>query len=196
MSANYNKRISETNLRLGEVRFGYVHVFSPRAKEDGSEDKYGVQLLIPKSDAQAKQLIDAAVEAAKKNGVSAKWNGKMPAASKLTLPLRDGDEEFPDDPNYQGMWFMNANTGLERKPGVRVLENGQLAEALDNDDFYSGCYGCATVGMYPYNVSGNMGVACGLNNVVKTRDGERLAGGKSAEEDFGDLVGGSMACLD
>ena len=188
--------MANTKVVTGKVRFSYCNIFEPREPQGGGEAKYSVTLLIPKSDAQAKQLIDAAVEAAKKNGVSTKWNGKMPAASKLTLPLRDGDEEFPDDPNYRGMWFMNANTGLERKPGVRVLEHGQLAEALDNDDFYSGCYGCATVGMYPYNVSGNMGVACGLNNVVKTRDGERLAGGKSAEEDFGDLVGDSMACLD
>lgn len=192
--ANYNKYISETSFRIGEVRFGFVHVHSPRKKKDGSDDKYGVQLLIPKTDIQAKQLIDNALEAAKKNGVSTKWNGKMPVASKLSLPLRDGDEEFPDDDTYRGMWFMNANTGLTRKPGVCVLENGQLSEALDEQDFYSGCYGAATVSLFPFNNEGNLGVACGLNNVVKTRDGERLAGGRTAGQDFGDLTGAS--CLD
>ena len=29
------------------------------------------------------------------------------------------------------------------------------------------------------------GIACGLNNLQKLEDGERLAGGSSAEEDFG-----------
>lgn len=193
--ANYNKKISETTIRVG-ARFGYVHVTAPRKREDGSDDKYGVQLLIPKSDVQAKKLIDDAIETAKKNGVSTKWNGKMPVASKLTLPLRDGDEEFPEDPTYEGMWFMNANTGLDRKPGVRVLENGQLVEALDQDDFYSGCYGAATVAFYAYNSNGNVGVACGLNNVVKTRDGEKLAGGRSADQDFDDLVSAAGSCLD
>ncbi len=38
------------------------------------------------------------------------------------------------------------------------------------------------------------GVAAGLNNLIKTRDGERLSGGRSADEDFGDLCGSS--CLD
>ena len=194
MASNYNKRISETNIRIGEVRFGYTHVFSPRKKEDGTDDKYGVQLLIPKSDKEAVKLINDAIEVAKKTGVSTKWNGKMPPASKLNIPLRDGDEEFPDDETYEGMWFMNANTGLTRKPGVRVLDGGQLVEALDEDDFYSGCYGAAAISLYPYNSNGNLGVACALNNVVKTRDGERLAGGRSAEQDFDDLTSGS--CLD
>lgn len=194
--ANFNKKISDTALRLGEVRFCYANVFSPRKNDDGSDDKYSVQVLVPKTDTQAKNLIDSAVEAAKQNGVTKFWNGKLPPASKMTTPLRDGDEEYPDDPTYEGMWFFNANSPLERKPGVRVLENGQISEALDKEDFYSGCYGCVTVSMYPYSVSGNNGVAAGLNNLIKTRDGEKLAGGHSAEEDFNDLVGAAARFLD
>ncbi len=196
MAANYNKKISDTSIRLGLVRFGYVNVFVPRKNEDGTDSKYSVQLLIPKKDTQAKALIEAAVEAAKEKGKTSKWNGKIPPASKLTLPLRDGDDEFPDDPTYEGMWFMNASTSADRKPGVRILDGGQIVEALDGDDFYSGCYGCATVNFFPYNFNGNMGVSAGLNNVIKIEDGDRLAGGHSAEEDFGDLTGGAASCLD
>ena len=98
MAANYNKRISDTSIRLGLVRFGYVNVFAPRKNEDGTDGKYSVQLLIPKKDTQAKALIEAAIEAAKEKGKTSKWNGKIPPASKLTIPLRDGDDEFPDDP--------------------------------------------------------------------------------------------------
>ena len=194
--ASYNKKINETSIRLGLVRFGYVNVFVPRKNEDGTDSKYSVQLLIPKKDTQAKALIEAAVEAAKEKGKTSKWNGKIPPASKLTLPLRDGDDEFPDDPTYEGMWFMNASTSADRKPGVRILDGGQIVEALDGDDFYSGCYGCATVNFFPYNFNGNMGVSAGLNNVIKIEDGERLSGGHSAEEDFGDLTGGAACCLD
>ena len=71
-----------------------------------------------------------------------------------------------------------------------------MVPALDNDDFYSGCYGSASINFFPYNTKGNKGVAAGLNNVIKTRDGERLAGGKTAEEDFADLAGDLMASLD
>nr|DAQ02886.1 MAG TPA: DNA helix destabilizing protein [Caudoviricetes sp.] len=190
--ANYNKVITATSVRLGEVRFSYASVFAPRKNEDGSDGKYSVMLLIPKSDAQAKKLIEAAVEAAKQAGVQSKWSGKMPSAAKLHLPLRDGDDEFPDDPTYEGMWFMNASS--TQKPGVRVLENGAMSEALDSDDFYSGCWGAVVVNFFPYSVSGNVGVAAGLNNLIKTRDDERLGGGRSADADFGDMASGS--CLD
>lgn len=183
--ANFNKKISETSVRLGEVRFCYVHVFSPKMNDDGTPGKYSIQVLIPKTDTQTIELIQSCLEAAKQNGVSTKWNGKMPPASKLKLPLRDGDEEKPDAEEYQGMYFFNANSPTA--PGVRVLENGVVSEALDDEDFYSGCFGCITVGFYPYNQSGNVGVAAGLNNVIKTRDGEKLSGGHTAEEDFGDL---------
>ena len=193
---NLSKKISETSLRIGEARFGYVNVFAPRRNEDGTDGKYSVQILVPKENTAAVQLIEAAVEAAKRAGVTEKFGGKTPAASKLHLPLRDGDEEFPDDPVYSGMYFLNASTSKDRKPGVAVLANGQVQEALDGDDFYSGCWGCATVNFYAYNTSGNMGIAAGLNNVIKTRDDERLAGGKTAEQDFGDLVSDAMSYLD
>ena len=192
--ANYNKSISATGVRLGEVRFSYANVLSPRTSDDGRE-RYSVQVLVPKTDAQAKKLIDAAVEAAATAGVSSKWNGKRPVASKLKLPLRDGDEEFPEDPVYEGMWFFNASTSADHKPGVRVLENGTMSEALDSDDFYSGCWGAVVVNFFAYNTNGNTGVAAGLNNLIKTRDDERLGGtAHSAEQDFGDMTGGS--CLD
>lgn len=190
--ANYNKVITATSVRLGEVRFSYANVFAVRKNEDGSDGKYSVCLLIPKTDVQAKKLIDAAVEAAKQAGIPSKWNGKLPSAAKLHLPLRDGDAENPDDPTYEGMWFMNASS--TQKPGVRVLENGVMNEALDSDDFYSGCWGAVVVNFFPYNVSGNVGVAAGLNNLIKTRDDERFGGGRSADADFGDMASGS--CLD
>lgn len=190
--ANYNKAITATSVRLGEVRFSYANVFAVRKNEDGSDGKYSVCLLIPKTDVQAKKLIDAAVEAAKQAGIPSKWGGKLPSAAKLHLPLRDGDAENPDDPTYEGMWFMNASS--TQKPGVRVLENGVMNEALDSDDFYSGCWGAVVVNFFPYNVSGNVGVAAGLNNLIKTRDDERFGGGRSADADFGDMASGS--CLD
>ena len=61
---NLNKSLSDTAVRIGECRFSYVNVFTPRAKEDGTPGKYSVQLIIPKTDKVAKAMIDAAVEAA------------------------------------------------------------------------------------------------------------------------------------
>jgi hypothetical protein len=55
------------------------------------------------------------------------------------------------------------------------------------EDFYSGCWGAVTLNFFPYDSKGNKGVGAGLNNVIKTRDDERLSGGSSADADFGDM---------
>jgi hypothetical protein len=185
MSKNYNKRISDTTIRLGEVRFGYVNVFEPRKDKNGNPDKYSVCVLIPKTDKQAIQLIEDAINAAKEKGKSGKWGGKVPG--RLTTPLRDGDEEEKGE-EFEGMMFLNASAQLKSKPGVRVLDGGMIVEALDTDDFYSGCWGAVTLAFFPYDSEGNKGVGAGLNNVIKTRDDEKLAGGASAESDFGDMA--------
>jgi hypothetical protein len=116
------------------------------------------------------------------------WAQNVTITARPYCIFRDGDEEFPEDANYEGMWFLNCSTPVTNKPGVRVLEDGQLMEALDDDDFYSGCWGCAAINFFAYNTSGNQGVAAGLNNLVKTRDDKRLGGSRSAEQDFADLT--------
>lgn len=184
----FNKEISETNIRIGEVRFSYANVFAPREQPNGGDPKYSVCVLIPKKDAKTVELVKEAIEAAKAKGKAEKWGGKVPG--KLTMPLRDGDNEKPDDPTYEDMWFFNCSS--KNKPGVKVLENGSVEDALDGEDFYSGCFGAVTVNFYPYDTSGNKGVGAGLNNLIKTRDGTRLSGGRTADEDFGDLGDDSL----
>lgn len=110
---NFNKKFTETSLRIGEVRFSYVNVFSPRKNEDGTPGKYSVQLLIPKSNKQGLKMIEEAMEAAKQKGKTDKWGGKIPA--RMQSVLRDGDEEHPDEEVYEGMMFMITNTASMRK---------------------------------------------------------------------------------
>lgn len=186
--ANYNKKMTATAIRLGEVRFSYAHVFERRPDENGGEGKYSVCVLIPKTDKTALDLVNAATEAAKQDGKAKKWGGKIPANCKT--PLRDGDIEHEDDETFRGMMFFNATSNS--KPGIRVLEAGAVSEAIDESDFYSGCWGAVTVNFFPYEASGNKGVAVGLNNVIKTREGDKLAGGSSAESDFADLADDSL----
>lgn len=172
MSTNPTKVVTQPG-----IRFSYANVFVPSSMEEGGKEKYSVTLLIPKSDTKTIAAINAAVEQAKQDGKSSRFNGKIPA--NLKLPLRDGDEERPDDPSYVGHYFLNANS--VNKPGV---VDANVQPIMNADDFYSGCYGRASVTFYAYNVK-SMGIACGLQNVQKLADGERLAGGSSAEDDFG-----------
>lgn len=174
-----------TKCLIGEVRFSYCHVFQPEAASEGAEKKYSVSLIIPKSNAKLAEAIRHAIEAAKAAGLASKFGGRMPAT--LKTPLRDGDLERPEDEAYAGSWFINAAS--KTKPGLvkRVRVNGEnkLVEISNEDDFYSGCYGFATVNFYAYSSAGNRGIAAGLNNILKTRDGEYLGGRSSAESDFG-----------
>jgi hypothetical protein len=47
-------------------------------------------------------------------------------------------------------------------------------------------YGRASINFYAFNTNGNKGIACGLNNIQKLRDGEPLGGKSRAEDDFND----------
>lgn len=170
---------ASTKVVTGEVRFSYAHVFEP-ASIEGSEPKYSVSILIDKNDKKTLSRVKAAIEAAKQAGLS-KFGGKVPA--NLKLPVRDGDTEREDDEVYAGKYFINANA--KTKPGL-VDKGGN--PIIDTTEFYSGCYGHASITFYAFNTSGNKGIACGLNNIMKTRDGEMLGGRASAEDDFADLI--------
>lgn len=168
-----------TKVVTGEVRFSFLNVFEPKSI-NGSEEKYSVSLLIPKTDTKTINAINRAVEAAKQAGIG-KFGGKIPAAMKL--PLRDGDVERPEDEVYAGHYFVNAN--CKQQPGL-VYKNGQ--KIIDSTDLYSGCYGHASINFFAFNNNGNKGVACGLNHLMKTRDGEPLGGRSKAEDDFAGLI--------
>lgn len=170
---------NSTKVVTSKVRFCYVNVFEPTALNDGDTPKYNICILIPKSDTKTLEAIRNAVEAAKTAGKSklADKNGKIP--STIKLPLRDGDEERSDDPAYEGMMFINANS--TRKPTV---VDKDLNPIMSQEEFYSGCYGRASINFYAFNVQ-SKGIAAGLQNLQKLEDGEMLAGGSTAEEDFG-----------
>lgn len=170
---------NSTKVITGKVRFCYVNVFEPTAMNEGDTPKYSVCLIISKDDTATLDKIRKAVEAAKQAGKAklADKNGKIPA--NIKLPLRDGDEERGDDPAFENSYFINANS--TRKPSI-VDKN--LEPIMSKDEFYSGCYGRASINFYAFNVS-SKGIAAGLNNLQKLTDGEPLAGGPTAEEDFG-----------
>lgn len=170
--------INDTKVVTNKVRFSYLHVFEPQSI-NGSEPKYSVSLIIPKSDTDTINKIKTAIKNATTAGI-AKLGGKIPA--NLKNPLRDGDIDREDDENYKNSYFVNAN--CKTKPGL-IFKNKQ--PITDELDLYSGCYGRASITFYAFNSNGNKGIACGLNNLMKLEDGEPLGGRVSAERDFDGL---------
>ena len=163
-----------------DTRWSYANVWEPKSINGGAP-KYSVSLIIPKSDTRTVAKIKAAIEAAYREGESKlKGNGKsVPALSVIKTPLRDGDLERPDDAAYANAYFINANA--TSAPGI---VDADLNPIMTRSEVYSGVYGRASITFYAFNSSGNKGIACGLNNLQKMRDGEPLGGKASAESDF------------
>ena len=59
-----------------------------------------------------------------------------------------------------------------------------LNRILDKAEVYSGCYARVSLNFYAFNTNGNKGVACGLGNIQKIKDGEPLGGRTNAADDF------------
>lgn len=165
-----------------DTRWSYCNAWEPKSINGGTP-KYSVSLIIPKSDTVTVEKIKAAIKAAYDEGQSKlKGNGKsVPALSAIKTPLRDGDLERPDDPAYANSYFINANSATA--PGI---VDAACQPIIDRSEVYSGVYGRASINFYAFNSNGNKGIACGLNNLQKIKDGEPLGGKSRAEDDFSD----------
>lgn len=175
------KYMNPTKVITGpNTTFSYLNCWDPKAIQGGTP-KFSVSLIIPKSDTRTIEKINAAVQAAYEEGQSKlKGNGKsVPALSILKTPLRDGDLERPDDEAYKNSYFINANSSTA--PDVVDADRNPI---IDRSEMYSGVKGRASINLYAYNVNGNRGIACGLNNLQKLSDGTPLGGKSRAEDDF------------
>ena len=173
-----------TRVLTGEVRLSYVNLVAPRANinDPNGTPKYSVTLLIPKSDTAVKQNIDASIEAAAKEAQTKLWGGIRPPV--MPIPIHDGDgvrdNGTPYGPECKGHWVLTAAT--KNKP--QVVHQSDINTELLPQDIYSGMYARVTINFFSYNRAGKKGIGCGLGNVMKTREGEPLAGTVSAAADF------------
>lgn len=169
--------VSKTKVITGKnTRLSYFHGWEPTSINGGPE-RYSVSVLIPKDDKETVKAINDAVDAAIEEGI-AKFGGKKPNKAAIKLPLRDGDTEREDEA-YAGHWFINANS----KTAPQIVDKA-VKPILDRDEVYSGCYARVSLNFYAFNSNGNKGIACGLGNIQKIRDGESLGGRTSAVDDF------------
>lgn len=172
-------------------RISFPALFEPKApqnKPDG-EKKFSVTIIMPKDDKTSMKLYNAAkkaVEEAKRKGAEKckEWAGKIPA--KLDISLRDGDDpEYADKPEeYRNAYFVNLSCSAKNKPTILGPNKQPIT---DQSDIYPGCWCYVSYNAYAYGVSGNKGIAFGLNNVLKYADAESFAGRPSATAEFADI---------
>lgn len=181
--------MSDSKLKTGKVRFGYVNVFEARINGDEKEPKYSTMIIIDKEDKVTLAAFKKAIAAAKEIGKEkcAGWKGRIP--EPLRLPIRDGDTEKPDSPELKGKYFVNAKANLKNKPQVVRALAGEIVLVEDPAVFQSGDYGKASLNLFAYSANGNNGIGVGLNGVFFMEKGESLSGASSAQADFADEAG-------
>ena len=183
MANTVNKNaVNPTKIVTGVCRLSYANIWQAKSINGGAP-KFSTSVLIPKSDTKTVAKVKAAIQAAYEEGESKlKGNSKsVPSLASLKTPLRDGDIERPDDAAYAGHWFLNANSNTA--PGVVDANREPIYET---SEIYSGVYARVSLSFYVFNSNGNRGIACGLQNIQKVRDGESLGGKAKAEDDFDD----------
>ena len=177
-------------LVLENVRISYANLFAPKENLNGAL-VYSLSALINKKNKsevkKAQAAVAKAIELGIENGVFTKAQAK---ARNFKRPLRDGDveaEEGTRGSEYENTIFFNCSS--KNKPGLMKLnDEGQRVEVLEDTEIYSGCFCHIHVSFYPFNPPGvgSRGVAVGLNHVLKVKDGPSLDGRVSAKEAFKD----------
>lgn len=167
-----------TKVVTGEVRLSYAHLFEKHAGQEGNTPKYGVCLLIPKSDKATIAAIEDAQQVALEAGKVTKFGGKIPPNWKNTF--RDGDLEADLDknPEYEGHMFLNVSS--DTQPGI---VDRQVNPILDSTEVYSGCFARVEINAFAFN-NQSKGVSFGLNHVQKLRDGEPFGNITRPEDAF------------
>ena len=185
---------SEGFILTPEFRVGFPSVFTPKEGKPGTTPKYEMTMLFRKED---KKLL-----AEMQNMVKAKLTEKFPDPSKkpagLKMPFGDGDTKDWD--GFAGCYFVRCKS--QYLPGIVGPDSKPI---INPGDFYGGCYARAEINCYYYDTDGNRGVAIGLSNIQKLRDGETFGNRQKPEEvfdpvtpteDSDELYGGGTGAVD
>lgn len=183
--------MTERDVTTGIARLSYEHIFQPYARTANDTPKYSTTILVPKTDTATKARIDAAIEAAKRAGMKDKFGGIIPPV--LAIPVHDGDGVRPSDgmpfgAECKGHWVFTASA--KNRPNVVDMTRQPI---IDESEIYSGVYAYVNVTFFAYNNNGRKGIGCGLNAVMKARDGEPLGAKISVEDAFAGIPMGTAA---
>lgn len=181
-----------TFVTSAKVTLTYPNLLEPASQQgEESKRKYSVRLVIDPADTVTMGNYKKAVaELMSKEGEAFK------KASAKNLPMKNADEytrldgatASEHEPFLKGKFFMNASSGENYPPDVRVLKNGQRLPAT-KEDLYSGMQGavCVDLVSYEHAASHKKGVTAILRSVLKCYDGDRFTLRANADSDFSNL---------
>jgi len=161
-------------------RVAFPSVFE-KSSYQGSAEKYSLTAIwTPKTfgprDKELWKALLAEMERASQDAFKKSWKA-IPSNNR---GIRDGVEKGDMDGFGEGTFFATLSTLVE--PGVFDRNGNQI---VDKDEIYPGVFARATVNVYAYN-NMSKGVAIGLRNLQKVKDGPRLDGRGDGAKDFAD----------
>lgn len=164
----------------------FPNIFEPKAVKingiDQGDPKYSMELLF-----ESKEEVASVMQA-----VQGLLKQRFPKRNKseLRMPLTSGDqkaikqeEKGQDAEFYKGKIILKASS--KYAPGV---VDQSMNKIIDPKEVYSGAQFRAHILLKTYETGDNAGVTAYLMNVMKTADGEKLVGGKSAQQAFADFA--------
>ena len=172
---------AKTHFVLTNVRIDYPHFLTPYKSDFQDKEKYSCVILIDKKDTEQLKNLNLFLKQIAQWAMTERWNNIKPPEG--FMPLRDGDAlrkgGTPYPESYQGYYILNCSS--TNAPGLR---DEYKKEVTDERKFYPGCVCHISVDFFAYNKNGNKGITTRLVNVMFVRDGERLGGDPTADEDF------------
>jgi hypothetical protein len=176
-----------------EGRLSFPALFEPKAPVKGAEPKYSATILIPKDGHGVKEWI-ASLQQGVKDAVAAKWPNPENRPARLRLAIKDGDTaEFETGssagklkcekyPEMQGCWCIQASS--KNKPTILDIAGNPV---FDKERVKAGYWVRMSFNLFAYD-NVNVGVSCGLNNLLVVRPDDVFGGKTDAKSDFADLI--------
>lgn len=185
-------------------RGGFTNaVFEKKAGKDGGKEKYSLCAIWDPTKFSERDkvlwkalLAEVDAQCQKVHGMS--WKECQSDIENFKAGLRDSKRAKRVgvyDGFDEGTKFATLSSQYE--PGVVDINKLAISKEEGNtEEVYSGAYYRATVGVYAYKKGGGVGVALGLRNLQKVKDGERLDGRGDVGADFDEEVDGQWADQD
>lgn len=166
----------------------FPHLADPQPVRPGDkgEPKFKGSFIFTK-ETDITALKDAALAAVKE-----RWGDKgekMIKAGQLKWPFRDKPEDIELKGYPEGSTFFNATSTSQPGmvypwPATGSNKPAQVAQEDIKKVFYPGAIVRASVTAFVFDRPDSKGVAFGLNNLQKLKDGPRMDGRRAAEDEF------------
>jgi hypothetical protein len=171
-------------------RGSFLHLIKPQLPQDGKGDpKFGLSAIwTPSEFSGADKKRWAVVNKALSDEAQARFKKPLKdLPANIKRGIRNGNEKEGMEGYGEGKFFTSLTTKM--RPGIVDVDRETVIHPdEDNMDLvYPGAFFRATVVAYSYDMGGGKGVALGLMNLMKVKDGDRLDSRTTANDDFADF---------